>query len=89
MDGAQKIEAAWRTRAQALLSFASGGVGNLSGYLLTEAWLKRCSTENTVQWGPYWLGLAALVFAVLLYFSFSYQGNQGDSPTDQQPGVKA
>jgi MFS family permease len=79
---AQRIDAAWQTRAQALLSFASGGVGNLAGYLLTAAWLEVCSSENTVQWEFYWLGLAAMVFAVLLYFSLSYDGGQRNKPAE-------
>lgn len=75
---AEQIEAAWRTRAQALLSFMTAGVGNLAGYLFTGAWLRACSTVEesgtNVAWPMYWIGLAAVVFGVFLYFGLSYKG---------------
>ena len=75
---AEQIEAAWRTRAQALLIFMTAGVGNLAGYLFTGAWLGACSTVDSsgtnVSWPMYWIGLAAVVFGVFLYFGLSYKG---------------
>lgn len=65
---AQKIAAAWRTRAQALLSLMTSGVGNLAGYLLTGAWFRQCTTGSTTQWSTFWVGLSLFVVAVLVYF---------------------
>jgi len=71
---AKRVEAEWQSRAQALLSLLSGGVGNLAGYLITGAWIQFCRTSSGVQWTEYWLGLAAMVMLVLIYFSIGYRG---------------
>ena len=71
---AENIEATWRTRAQALLSLMTGGLGNLAGYLFCGAWMAMCTVEEFVQWGQYGGGLSALVMMVLVYFSTSYHG---------------
>jgi hypothetical protein len=71
---AKRVEAEWQSRAQALLSLLSGGIGNLTGYLITGAWMQFCRTSNGVQWTEYWLGLAAIVLLVLIYFSIGYRG---------------
>ena len=71
---AKRVEAEWQSRAQALLSLLSGGIGNLTGYLITGAWMQFCRTSNGVQWTEYWLGLATIVLFVLIYFSIGYRG---------------
>lgn len=71
---ARKIDAKWRTRAQALLSLLVGGVGNLAGYLVTGTWLKWCTKGSDVDWWRYWMGLDLLVLAVFVYFAISYHG---------------
>jgi hypothetical protein len=71
---AKRVEAEWQSRAQALLSLLSGGIGNLTGYLITGAWMQFCRTSNGVQWTQYWLGLATIVLIVLIYFSIGYRG---------------
>jgi MFS family permease len=76
---ARRIAPEWRTRAQALLSLLVGGVGNLTGYLITGAWLHWCTENSAVNWRPYWLGLDLLVLVVLIYFAISYQGERQDS----------
>jgi MFS family permease len=70
---AKKIDPAWRTRAQALLSMMTGGFGNLAGYLFTGAWLALCETQGDVDWTQYWLVLNGLVLLVLVYFAISYR----------------
>lgn len=76
---AEKIEANWRTRAQALLSFMTSGVGNLAGYLLSGVWISLCRTDGETQWTIYWTGLSCLVLIVMLYFGVSYRGKREDS----------
>ncbi|MBX3423150.1 MAG: MFS transporter [Pirellulaceae bacterium] len=71
---AQRIEAAWTTRAQALLSLMIGGVGNLIGYLTTGWWLTMCRDDQHVDWQLYWSGLGGLVLLISLYFMSSYRG---------------
>jgi MFS family permease len=65
---AERIKVQWRTRAQALLSMMTGGMGNLVGYLLTGKWLVACETDGTPSWTIYWLGLCSLVVLVMVYF---------------------
>jgi MFS family permease len=73
----QRVEAAWRTRAQALLSLMNGGVGSLIGYLGTGWWFNACTRAAGTRWPVFWGGLAALVGGVLVYFLAVYrtQGN--------------
>jgi MFS family permease len=71
---AERIEQSWRTRAQALLSLMTGGLGNLIGYLTCGAWIALCKTGDVVHWSLYWGGLSALVLSVLVYFTVSYHG---------------
>ena len=72
----QRVEAAWRARAQALLTLMSVGLGNLLGYLGTGWWFAVCTRPAGTQWSWYWGGLAAAVAAVLVYFLAAYQGRK-------------
>ena len=71
---AERIEPGWRTRAQALLSLMTGGLGSLTGYLWCGAWLSMCTSGGSVRWSLYWGGLSALVVGVLIYFTTRYHG---------------
>ncbi len=77
---AEKIDAAWRTRAQALLSFMVGGAGNFAGYLLTGGWMSLCGGKAEPNWTIYWLGLASLVLAVFVFFALGYRGEKTVEP---------
>ncbi len=70
----QRVDAAWRARAQALMALMNGGVGNLIGYLGTGWWFVACARPAGTQWPLFWGGLAAAVAAVLIYFLVAYQG---------------
>ena len=71
----KRIDPAWRTRAQALLSLMNGGIGNLIGYLGTGWWFTACiRPDGSAPWPWFWGGLAALVAAVLVYFLTAYRG---------------
>jgi hypothetical protein len=71
---AERIESAWRTRAQALLSLMTGGLGNLAGYLGCGAWFAICKSGDTVKWSSFWGALCLMVTLVLIYFVASYRG---------------
>ena len=73
---AERIESAWRTRAQALLSLMTGGLGNLAGYLGCGVWFTICKTDDIIQWNSFWGGLCVSVIIVLVYFTVSYQGSK-------------
>ena len=70
----QRVDAAWRARAQALMALMSSGVGNLIGYLGTGWWFVACARPTGTQWPLFWVGLAAAVAAVLVYFLAAYRG---------------
>jgi Nucleoside H+ symporter len=73
---AKRIEPGWRTRAQALLSLMTGGLGSFTGYLWCGAWLAMCTAEGRVHWSLYWGGLNLLVVGVLIYFTTRYLGDR-------------
>ena len=72
----QRVDAAWRARAQALLSLMSGGVGGLIGYLGTGWWFAACARPPGTQWPQFWGCLSAAVAAVLVYFLAAYRGRK-------------
>lgn len=76
----QRVEAAWRARAQALMALMNGGVGNLIGYLGTGWWFTACASPSGTRWPIFWGGLAVIVAAVLVYFLSAYHGRQQISP---------
>lgn len=72
---AERIDKSMQTRAQALLSLMTNGVGNLSGYLFTGWWWHTCTSEGKpTSWPLYWWGLTLFIVAVGTYFFFSYHG---------------
>jgi nucleoside transporter len=70
----QRIDTAWRSRAQALLTFLNGGVGNLFGYLGTGWWFNACTPNGQTHWPIFWGALAAMVVGVMIYFLAAYRG---------------
>jgi MFS family permease len=76
----QRIDSAWRTRAQALLTLLNGGAGNLIGYLGTGWWLDACARPAGTRWPLFWGVLAATVAAVLVYFLAAYRGKIDERP---------
>jgi MFS family permease len=70
----ERIDAAWRARAQALMSLMTSGFGNLAGYLGTGLWFRTCTESGATRWPLYWSGLAIAVAAVFLFFLVAYHG---------------
>ena len=70
----QRIEPAWRARAQALMTLTNSGVGNLLGYLGTGWWFTSCTQAAGTRWTVFWGGLAAAVGVVMVYFLVAYRG---------------
>jgi MFS family permease len=77
----QRIDAAWRTRAQALMTLLNGGVGNLIGYLGSGWWFAACTPANRTHWPLFWWGLSAMVAVVLAYFLFAFQDKKELPPS--------
>ena len=72
----QRVDAAWRARAQALMTLMNGGVGNLIGYLGTGWWFAACARSTGTQWPLFWGGMAAIVSVVMVYFLTAYRGGE-------------
>jgi MFS family permease len=70
----ERVDRAWRARAQALLSLMMSGVGNLVGYLGCGAWYRACDGPAGERWPLFWTGLTAAVVLVLGYFLLAYRG---------------
>jgi nucleoside transporter len=82
---AQRIDPAWRTRAQALLTLMNGGVGSLIGYLGTGWWFDACARPAGESWPRFWGGLAVTMAAVMIYFlTYRGRGTAGAVATSQQ-----
>jgi len=73
----QRVEPAWRTRAQALLALLNGGVGNLIGYLGSGWWFKACSSPAGTRWSLYWGLLSLMVVGIAAYFVSAYRVKPG------------
>ena len=74
----QRVDPAWRTRAQALLMLMNGGVGNLVGYLGTGWWFDACTRGVHTHWTVFWGTLSAFVGCVMIYFLVAYRGAAPD-----------
>jgi len=70
----QRVNPAWRARAQALLALMISGVGNLVGYLGTGWWFFACSQSGSTPWPHFWAGLAVAAGVVMAYFLLAYHG---------------
>lgn len=69
----QRIDSAWRTRAQALLALMTGGFGNLTGYLGTGWWFNACTQGSKTHWTLFWGALSTFVGIVMIYFLTVYR----------------
>lgn len=75
-----RIDPAWRTRAQALLTLLSSGVGNLVGYLGSGWWYHVCAAKFASPWPMFWWGLTGMVAAVLAYFLWAFRDQPETAP---------
>jgi nucleoside transporter len=76
----QRIEPAWRSRAQALLTLLNGGVGNLIGYLGSGWWFDACTSAGHTRWPQFWWTLAVTIALVLVYFLFTFRDQLETAP---------
>ena len=70
----QRVDHAWRARAQALMALLNSGLGNMVGYLGSGLWFAHCSSEGRTQWPMFWGGLGVAMMAVLIFFLAMYRG---------------
>jgi Nucleoside H+ symporter len=81
----QRVDTAWRARAQALLTLMTSGVGNLIGYLGTGWWFATCARSAGTQWTIFWGALSVVVGVVLVYFLTAFRDRdlQGIRPNQE------
>jgi nucleoside transporter len=72
----QRVDPSWRARAQALITLANSGFGNLFGYLGVGAWFAYCSNTGGTRWPLFWGGMAVISATVLVYFLAVYRGRK-------------
>lgn len=70
----ERIDPAWRARAQSLFLLMTSGVGNLIGYLGTGWWFNACTSVTGTRWSFFWGGLAGVASLVATYFLIAYRG---------------
>lgn len=70
----ERIDPAWRARAQALLVLLTSGFGNLAGYLGTGWWHAYLTGPQGTRWSLYWASLAVSVGFLLVLFLVAYHG---------------
>jgi MFS family permease len=70
----QRVDPAWRARAQALMALMNSGVGNMVGYLGAGGWFAVCTTGDHTRWPIFWSGLSLAMGAVLVFFLATYRG---------------
>jgi nucleoside transporter len=73
----ERVDPAWRGRAQALFWLMSGGVGSLLGYLGTGFWLRLSTHQGVTHWPVFWGGLSLAICAVFVFFLIAYHGRGG------------
>lgn len=77
----QRVDRAWRARAQALMSLMNNGVGNLIGFLGWGLWFNGCTSDQLTNWTTFWLGVALVVIGVFTYFMIRYRGQPQSNPS--------
>jgi nucleoside transporter len=77
----QRIEAAWRARAQALFTLMYAGFGNTLGYLACGWWFAASTSGKVTHWPQFWGGLATSVAVIFIVFAFAYKG-RGSATAD-------
>lgn len=84
----ERVDHAWRARAQALMSVLNSGLGNLVGYLGAGWWFAACTQSTGTRWPLFWAGLSGLVGLAMIYFLIAYRGRGPGSknqPAESNP----
>ena len=70
----RRVDQRFRAQVQALVTFASMGLGSLVGTLLCGKLYDLMVVGGHGGWTVYWVSLAAMCLLTLLYFAVGYQG---------------
>jgi nucleoside transporter len=81
----QRVPHQLRNQAQALLLLMTGGIGNLSGYLISAWWFAQCTSDHLTDWSKFWSALTASIVVVALFFLVGYHGQKHTHPARPEP----
>jgi nucleoside transporter len=81
----QKIDSAWRARAQALMTLMNGGFGNLFGFLGAGWWFAHCTNNDRTHWPLFWGGLTVVIIAVTIYFLIAFRADDNFDKIKTKP----
>ena len=70
----KRVDARYRAQVQALMTFASMGVGSLVGTLLCGWLYKVMVLHGHGGWFAYWMLLAAMCLVTGIIFAIGYRG---------------
>ena len=70
----RRVDQRFRAQVQALVTFASMGLGSLVGTLLCGKLYDLMVVGGRGGWTVYWASLAAMCLLILLYFAMGYEG---------------
>lgn len=70
----RRVDQRFRAQVQALVTFASMGLGSLVGTLVCGKLYDLMVVGGVGGWSAYWACLAAMCLVILFYFSAGYQG---------------
>ena len=70
----RRVDPALRAQVQALVTFASMGLGSLVGTLLCGKLYDWMVVGEQGGWTCYWLALAVMCLASMIYFATGYRG---------------
>ena len=70
----RRVDQRFRAQVQALVTFASMGLGSLLGTLLCGKLYDLMVVEGLGGWTVYWASLAAMCLLIVLYFDMGYEG---------------
>ncbi len=79
----RRVDQRFRAQVQALVTFASMGLGSLVGTLLCGALYDWMVVGGTGGWTCYWASLAVMCLGTLVYFLMGYRG-VGQQAQDSQ-----
>lgn len=98
-----RVDPRLRAQGQALQAMAVGGIGGITGAILTGTWyLTIVEGGETARWSLFWGVLAAATLVSAVFFAFAYKGRGhmessrsnapepspgGGSPVDPAPAV--
>ncbi|MCE9520684.1 MAG: MFS transporter [Verrucomicrobia bacterium] len=79
----RRVPLEFRSRAQALLTLMTSGIGNLAGSLGFGWWRGACQSSGRTDWPLFWSGMTLATALVFVFFAVAYRGAPRMEQTDE------